>query len=462
MDPSALEHAIARPLWWEDVDFGTPVELPEDLDVDVAIAGAGYTGLWTAYSLMEADPALRIAVLEANHVGFGASGRNGGWCYDGFAAGLERIEAMSDLATARDFGAALREMVDVIRKTAAAEGIDCDLHKGGTIEFARNGGQLGRAREDAQAAHHFGWTHDEIRVLSAGEATEIARADGVVGGLWSAHTAAIQPAKLAVGLARALRSKGVAIYEATRVASIAPHRIITGSGTVVRAKVTVQAMEGYTADLAGHHRTLAPLYSLMIATEPLPADLWEQVGLADRQTFGDLRHLVIYGQRTRDGRIAFGGRGAPYDYGSHIRRNADFPAAAFAPVHDALLELFPYLADVAVSHRWGGVLGVSRTWFPTVHFDAKTGIASAGGYVGSGVAATNLAGRTLADLILGKETRLTRFPWVNHHVRKWEPEPLRWLGINAALRVMGSADRAEATSGAPSKRAHWLWRLAKK
>jgi glycine/D-amino acid oxidase-like deaminating enzyme len=188
---------------------------------------------------------------------------------------------------------------------------------------------------------------------------------------------------------------------------------------------------------------------------------WDEIGLADRQTFGDLRHLVIYGQRTADGRIAFGGRGAPYDYGSKVRANADFPADVFIGVHAALVDVFPQLQDVAITHRWGGVLGVSRQWLPTVGFDRATGTAWAGGYVGAGVAATNLAGRTLAELITGGTGRLTKFPWVNHHVRGWEPEPLRWIGVNTALRVMGSADAAERRHDRPAKRADLMWRIVK-
>ncbi len=462
MSVASLAHAVAHPLWWDAVDFGAPQPLDRDLDLDVAIVGGGFTGLWTALALVERDPALRIAILEANHVGFGASGRNGGWCYDGFAAGLERIEAMSDLATARSFGAALRETVEIIGKAVVAEDIDCDWHLGGTVEFLRNGGQLARAREDVAAHRRYGWTERELRILGREEARHVGNAAGAIGGLWSAHTAAIQPAKLAVGLAKAVVAKGIALYEGTRVVEIEPGTLVTADGRTVRAQATVQATEGYTPDLAGHHRTLAPLYSLMIATEPLPPAVWDEIGLADRQTFGDLRHLVVYGQRTADGRIAFGGRGAPYDYGSQIRANADFPVERFAPVRDALVDIFPQLRDVGVSHRWGGVLGVSRTWFPTVHFDPRTGLGSAGGYVGSGVAATNLAARTLADLITARTSELTRFPWVNHRVRRWEPEPLRWLGINTALRVMAGADRAEARTNRPARRAHWLWQLVKK
>jgi glycine/D-amino acid oxidase-like deaminating enzyme len=461
MHPS-IATAEPRPLWWEGLDdeFGTRSALEDDLDVDVAIVGGGYTGLWTAYELAAADPSLSIAVLERNHVGFGASGRNGGWCYDGFAAGMGRIEKMSNLDTARRFGAALRETVDEVGKVVAAEGIDCDFHKAGSVEFLRNHAQLVRAEDDVESYRRYGWTVDDVRILSPGEATDIARVTNLQGGLWSRHTAALQPARLAHGLAHAAERRGVHIYEDTEVTGIEPHRVTIDGGGVVTARVIVRALEGYTAELPSHHRELTPLYSIMIGTEPLPDDLWDEIGFADRQTFGDLRHMVVYGQRTADGRITFGGRGAPYDYGSRIRRNADFPAETFGPIRETLVELLPQLSDVEITHRWGGVLGVSRTWMPTVGYDPASGLAWAGGYVGSGVAATNLAGRTLADLITEQSTEITGFPWVNHRVRRWEPEPLRWIAFTAALRVMAGADRAEARTGRRSKRADALWWLA--
>jgi len=463
MTHSSLSTARTRPLWWEALQgpLSTRPPLRSDIDVDVAIVGAGFTGLWTAYELAAADPELSIAVIDRAHVGFGASGRNGGWCYDGFAGGLARIEKISNLATTRAFGAALRETVDVVGKVVATEDIRCDFHKGGTIEFVRNAGQLARAEADVAEARRFGWDESDLRLLSAGETQDLAMSPTATGAIWSANTAAIQPALLVHGLAKAAEQRGVSIYEHTGATAIEPGRLLTAAGATVTAEIIVRATEGYTAELPGQHRTLAPLYSIMLATEPLPDAMWDEIGLADRQTFGDLRHLVIYGQRTADGRIAFGGRGAPYDFGSHIRTNADFPAEVFAPVRDALVETFPQLADVAVSHRWGGVLGVSRTWLPTVGLDRASGLAWAGGYVGSGVAATNLAGRTLSDLITGRSTELTSFPWVNERVRRWEVEPFRWLGINAALRVMASADTREERHGVPARRADFMWWLAK-
>ncbi|MDH3540411.1 MAG: FAD-binding oxidoreductase [Acidimicrobiia bacterium] len=460
---SSLATATPSPYWWDGLadQFETRPAVSDDLSVDVAIVGGGYTGLWTAYELAAADPSLSIAVLEKSHIGFGASGRNGGWCYDGFSAGLGRVETLSDLDIARRFGAALRETVDVVGEVVASQGIESDYHKGGSVELLRNGGQLARAEHEVETARRFGATGDDTRVLSAPEATAIARATRLRGGLWSRHTAVVHPAKLALGLAGAVERRGVRIFENTAVTTIRPGAITTAAGATVSAPVIVRATEGYTANLPGLRRRLAPVYSIMIATEPLPAGLWDEIGLADREAFGDFRHTVVYGQRTADNRIAFGGRATPYSYGSRIRTNAGFPAEAFEPVLAALRDLFPQLADVTITHRWGGVLGAPRTWLPTVGFDRTTGLAWAGGYVGAGVAITNLAGRTLADLIVGRDTDLTRFPWVNHKVRSWEPEPLRWLGIFAAYRIMLSADRFENRTHRPAKRADLVWSVGR-
>ena len=220
----------------------------------------------------------------------------------------------------------------------------------------------------------------------------------------------------------------------------------TDRGTV-RAEVVVRATEGYTETLAGEGRRLLPLYSLMVATEPLDDERWGGIGLARRETFADDRHMVIYGQRTEDGRIAFGGRGAPYHLGSRIRPGTEARSATHDRIVETLVELFPSLAEVAITHRWGGVLGVPRDWFPSVTFDRARGRATAGGYVGEGVAAANLAGRTLADLVTGRASDLVDLPWVGHRSPRWEPEPLRWTAVNAGLALSGWADRAEARRG---------------
>jgi glycine/D-amino acid oxidase-like deaminating enzyme len=272
-----------------------------------------------------------------------------------------------------------------------------------------------------------------------------------LGALFTPHCAAIQPAKLARGLAAALERRGVIIHERSPVVEIAPGRVTTDGGRV-RSRFVVRATEAYTSGLGGERRTVAPLYSLMIATEPLPDSFWEGAGLHDRATFNDGRPLLIYGQRTADGRFAFGGRGAPYHFGSRLADRFDRDRRVHADLRRALGDLFPDLGDAAATHRWGGPLAAPRDWQCSVGLDRETGQAWAGGYVGDGVTTSNLAGRTLADLLTGTDSALTRLAWVDHRSRRWEPEPLRWFGINGLLRLAASSDRFEARTGRPATR----------
>ena len=433
--------------------------LAGDTEVDVAIVGGGYTGLWTAYYLLRLDPTLRILVIEKEIVGFGASGRNGGWVVGELAAGPDRHEQVAGNDAARRFLGELFDSVDEVGRVAEREGFDCHFAKGGTIRLARNDAQLTRQREEV--GHHqsrFGLTDDDLRLLDAEEARSHLAATGVVGGLFYAHTAAIHPVRLVRGLGESVERLGATIAEQTAAKAIEPGLVITDRGTV-RADVVVRALEGYTSTLKGQGRTLSPLYSLMVATEPLDDDLWAEIGLSERQTFADDRHLVIYGQRTADGRIAFGGRGAPYSFGSRIDQAIEQRSRIHDRIAETLVELLPVLDGVAITHRWGGVLGVPRDWFPSVGLDRNSGTAWGGGYVGEGVAASNLAGRTLADLITDTDSPRVDLPWVGHRSHNWEREPLRWLGLNGALGVMGLADRSEARTGRDSALARWMWKL---
>ena len=407
--------------------------------MDVAIVGAGYTGLWTAYYLARADPSLRIAVVEARYAGFGASGRNGGWCSGLFPVGVATLARRYGRDRAVAMHQALAATVDEVGRAAAAEGIDCAYAKGGTVALARSAAQMRRARAEAAEAHEYGLN---VTLLDAAAARERCAATGVLGGTFSPDCAALQPAALVRGLATAAERHGVTIYEGTRALRVERGSVVTDHGTV-RADVVVRALEGYTAALAGHRRTLAPVYSLMVATEPLPAQVWERIGLARRETFTDHRHLIVYGQRTADDRLAFGGRGAPYHFGSRVDPAYDREPGVFDALRRALTDLFGI--DPPIAYRWGGPLGIPRDWTPSVGLAG--GLAWAGGYVGDGVAAANLAGRTLADLITGVESELTGLPWTGHRSRAWEPEPLRWLGINTALRATALRDSLEVRRG---------------
>lgn len=441
-------------LWWDTLprELTMPIGAPldGDADYDVAIVGGGYTGLWTAYYLQRADPALRICVIEANVAGFGASGRNGGWASALFPASLRQLAERTDRTTAVRMKRTMHDAVDEIGRVASAEGWDIEWSKGGTLGVARSPLQLQRAEQDIADMRSWGFGADDYSLLSAHETAARVRMTDSLGATFTPHCAAINPARLVRFLAMTVASRGVRIFERTAAISIDAGLVRTSNGSV-RAPIIVRATEGYTATLAGQRRALAPVYSLMLATEPLPDDIWNEIGLADRETFHDGRNLIIYGQRTADGRFAFGGRGAPYHFGSRIDPAQDRDATVHAALRDVLVDLFPAVAQARITHTWGGPLGIARDWWASVGIDRSNGLAWAGGYVGDGVGTSNLSGRTLADLIREQATFLTTLPWVDHHSRNWEPEPLRWIGTNLGLQVMNRADAKEQRTGKESR-----------
>jgi glycine/D-amino acid oxidase-like deaminating enzyme len=446
---------------WHDTcdDEWTPrASLPGDDSVDVAIVGAGYTGLWTAYYLRRLDPSLRVVVIEREVAGFGASGRNGGWCSALFAGSGTRAAREHGRAGAVELQRALVDTVDEVGRVTHDEGIDAHFAKGGTIAVATRAAHVARLRAEVAAGASSGLGEEGVVWLGAAESSRrIATAENL-GAAFTPHCAAIHPARLVRGLARVVEAAGVPVRERTEVVRVAPRTVTTTHGTV-RADVVVRATEAFTVQLPGRRRSFLPVYSLMVATEPLPGEVWETIGLRRRETFTDGRHLLVYGQRTADGRLAFGGRGAPYHFGSRVSATFDRDARAHRHVEAALRELLPAARDACVTHRWGGAVAVPRDWYSSVGHDRRTGDAWAGGYVGDGVGASNLAGRTLADLVLGRDTALVRLPWVGHRSPAWEPEPLRFVGVNLGVLLTASIDRAEAAGRTPRRRAALLRRL---
>ncbi len=444
--------------FWHDTLDEPLVQRPPldgDTTADVAIVGGGLTGLWAAYYLSRSQ--VDVVVLEAETAGFGASGRNGGWCSALLPQGPDAIARRHGRAAALAMRRTMNDTVREVGEVAAAEGIDCDWLQGGTVVVARTAAQLERAR--AEVAHDAGWEGvDGLQLLDAAETRARVGIHDAVGSTYTPHCARMHPAKLVRGLARVVEQRGVRVLEGTRVTAIAPGRVDTDRGTVV-ARHVLRATEGWTSQLPGTGREVAPVYSLVLATEPLPPQFWAEAGLAHGETFSEHRHLIIYGQRTADDRFVFGGRGAPYHFGSAVHPAFDLEPRVFDALRETLVDLFPAVAPYAVTHRWGGPLGIARDWHASVRYDATTGIGSAGGYVGDGVGSTNLAGRTLADLVNGRSSDLTRLPWVNHRSRRWEPEPLRWLGINAGLRLASAADADEQRSGRASRLGPVLARL---
>jgi glycine/D-amino acid oxidase-like deaminating enzyme len=431
---------------------------PDGLDVDVCIVGAGLTGLWTAYYLTEIDPALSVVVIEKEIAGFGASGRNGGWCSALFPRETSSLIAEYGDAAARRMRQAMVDTVDEVGRVVAAEGIDCDFDKGGTVSFATSEVQRRAALEEVESNNAFGVDRREYWDF-AGADSGRAHPDAAIAASFNPNCARIQPAKLVRSLARVVEARGVRIFEQTAAESWTEGEVTASTPvgrTTIAADSILLATEAYGSLLPGIGRRVMPLYSLMIATEPLPDAFWESIGIEHGQTFTDYRHLLIYGQRTADNRFAFGGRGARYHWGSTISDSYDRVDRVFDHLHHTLVDLFPDAAGAAVTHSWGGPLGVPRDWHATVSFNRRTRVGLAGGYVGDGVGTTNLAGRTLADLATGRDSDIASLPWVGHVSPRWEPEPLRFAGANLGLLGTTIADVEEKTTGRASIAARLL------
>lgn len=435
--------------WYEDLG-GLPALRPNlegDRTADVCIIGAGYTGLWAAYYLKQAQPDLDVLVIEQEFAGFGASGRNGGWLSGGFAWNHARYRRSSSEAGVRAMVGAMNGTVDEVIRVAGVEGIDADILRTDEMQVAVNPAQLSRVA--VEVAHRRGWGEDgRVWQIGADEAMARVRIPGTLGAMMVGGVARVQPAKLVRGLALAVERLGVRIVEGTRALEIAPGMVNTNRG-VVRAPTILRATEGFTATLPGAKRDWLPLNSAQIVTAPLPPEIWAKIGWDGHEILGDFANAYCYCQRTREGRIAVGSRGVPYKFGSGIDDLGRPDSATIAQLTAILHRHFPDARGAPIDHAWCGVLGVPRDWCATVGLDRATGIGWAGGYVGDGVSTSNLAGRTLADLALGRDTDLVHLPWVNRKVRVWEPEPLRWLAVRGMYRLLNAADRREDRTQAP-------------
>ena len=419
--------------------------LTTDIDADVAIVGAGYTGLWTAWYLKQLEPSLNIAILEAEIAGFGASGRNGGWC-SGYLSGIEYwLNDQRSREGAIRLQRLMFDAVDEVGRVSQESSIDCHYERSGNLEIAVNKGQLKRLRKQLEYSRSLGFGEEDYRWLDQGQIRQTLDVDQALAAVHMSHTAAIHPCCLARGLAERLEGMGVTIFENSPVTDLGPNYLETANAKV-RSNTLIVATEGYSDSIPDFYRRQIPVHSMMVATEPLSDAQLEGLHFDRRYTFGNLDHLVTYGQLTTDRRIAFGCRGT-YHYGSGIR---EFPPddPEFQVVRDTLLRFFPDLKGIGFTHAWGGAMGVTRSMRPSVNFDPDSGVGWAGGYFGNGVGASNLAGRTLADLVLNRDTDRVQTPWVNPRDMsgKWEIEPVRWLGFRFVRLMMKMADRREYLS----------------
>ncbi|MGL4319012.1 MAG: NAD(P)/FAD-dependent oxidoreductase [Pseudomonas sp.] len=452
-------------LWMDQLDepLTARASLQAELHADVVIIGAGYTGLWTAYYLKRQAPQLRVVVLEAETAGFGASGRNGGWLM-GNILGEDRLLAGLPPSARRAAFDLLHGIPDEVAAVTEREGIACDLRKGGVLYCAaRYPEQLNNLQDYLQHLRDQGLGEDDYRWLEPTELDQQLRVAKPYGALFSPHCATIQPARLVRGLARCVEALGVQIYEQSRVSDWQPGLVRTAAGSV-RADWVVPAVEGYAAELPPLGDYQLPVQSLIVASEPLPAATWDEIGLQRGQAFSEFSRQVTYGQRTADDRLVFGARGG-YRFGGRLRGDFNLTEDERGLRRYLLGELFPQLREVRLSHAWGGNLGMARRFQPHMLRDSRNRIALSGGYGGEGVGASNLGGRTLADLILGRDSELVRQPWVLadgplQQLRRWEPEPCRWLGYNAIIRSFVHEDEVLANPRSPAWRRRLASRLA--
>lgn len=431
-------------------DLAPRPALDGSVHVDIAILGAGYSGLWTAYYLLKRNPSLKIAIAEKEIAGFGASGRNGGWCSAGFPLGLGELGRRYGSSAARDLQLAMIDAVDEVGLVAEDEGIDAEYEKGGALRFARGKHQVPLIERSLETYRAFG-LDEHYQLLDAGEANRRVNVQGSLGAIFTPHCATIHPGKLARGLARVVERLGGTIYERTPVTSYSEGSspaLHTPSGDI-RAKTIVLAGESYLSQLKQLDRQLIPIYSLIVLTRPLTDEQWNEIGWTGRECVSSNRLTVDYLSRTTDGRILFGGRGAPYHFGSGISDDYDRHGPTHRVLRDAAMEWFPSLSQSDFSHAWGGPLGVPRDWMPTMSYNPVSEVATARGYTGQGVSTANLAGRVLTDLITGVASPLTSLPPAGHQSPNWEPEPLRYLGVRYVQRSYAKLDEKASASGKP-------------
>lgn len=418
--------------------------------VDVAVLGGGFSGLWTAYYLLRDNPGLQVAILEKDICGYGASGRNGGWCSSRYPLDAGTLADRYGVEIGRKTLQAMYDAVEEVGRVCEREGIDAEYRQTGILSLARGKAQLPAIQAAHRAYERLGFG-EQNRLLSAEAARAKVNATEVEGALHSPKSATVHPAKLVRGLAQAVERLGGVIYERSPVTRFEPSqspRLHTDSGVLVARKAIVAAGEAYLTQQPRYRRTLLPMSSLIVLTEPLSPAQWASVGWADGEGLGSQVNMVDYFTKTTDGRILYGSRGAPY----HMHSNLDQPwdAATARTMRETLIEWFPSLEGIGFTHSWAGYLGVSRDWTPTISFDPNTKVGQLFGYTGRGVSTTNISARILAGMITGKPTGLEFLPSVGNRSPQWEPEPLRWLGVRYVQEGFARMDAAmKARKAAP-------------
>jgi glycine/D-amino acid oxidase-like deaminating enzyme len=426
-----------------------PLDPGEHRDVDVAIVGGGFTGLWTAIQLTDTDPALRVVVLEAETVAFGASGRNGGFCEASLTHGLANgIKHFSDELPRLEHGGIenLQAIIDFTR----ANDIDCDLEETGTLALADQEYQVEEFRAWIDEAAEYG-EHNEFLDREA------ARAE-VHSPLWHAglyrppgRDILVDPAKLCRGLARVARERGVIVHERTRVTGLARRAggvdVATTAGATIRADHVVIATSAYSGWLRRLSPLFVPVYDYVLVSDPLTPGQHESIGWVRRQGLSDSNNQFHYFRLTADDRILWGGYDAIHHFGSRVEPELDQRPQTFAKLEAQFFRAFPQLDGLRFPYRWGGAIDTTSRF--TVTFGQTMGgrVTYALGYTGLGVGASRWAAGVVRDFILRPSEDRLRLRIVTSPPIPFPPEPLRSLAVETVRHELDRADRNEGRRG---------------
>jgi glycine/D-amino acid oxidase-like deaminating enzyme len=413
--------------------------LSGDVAVDVAVIGAGYTGLAAAYHLKCAEPGLDVAILEAETAGYGASGRNAGFVMTLFGASVALMKSLHGKERVK---AAHQYMVDAIaglEATIAEHGIACDYERSGFLRVATAPSYVARIQKEIELFHSLGI--DDMQWLDAKTVAARVRSPTFLGGCWEPGCGLLNPVKWADALRRLATAKGARLYEGTRVARVAREggrfRLATARGTVTADKV-VLATNGYTHLMPGLASKQVPAFAYIVVTEPLSAAQLAAIGWAGREGVEDARNFMHFYRLTPDNRILAGGGPGLVPFAGRMHHDAS--PKAWAHLERFIATTFPSLKGIRIAHRWGGAFSVTSDSTPQVGTLYGGGAAYSIGCTGHGVAMTHMNGRILRDLVLGRKTALTDLWFVNRRSFPIPPEPLRWAAAKAVTTAMAFDD----------------------
>jgi glycine/D-amino acid oxidase-like deaminating enzyme len=432
------KHAI----YWretEPVSPGPPLE--GSLRCDVCIVGGGYTGLWAAHFLKEAEPSLDVHVVEAQWAGAGASGHNDGYAMTVLDMSLHHLVVHHGVERAAAAHRAVVQSISEMGEFCERHGVDAELEPNGFLSLATNAGQYWRIERDYEAAVRIGAGAD-FELFDADGARSRVDSPNLVGGMKERPGTILNPHKLVRGIARVVREQGVTIHERTpalRIEGGQPATVATGTGTISADQVVV-ATNAYQHSFRQFRSKVIPIWSYTLVTEPLSDEQLARVLWPGREGFEDKRNYITIGRFTADNRVLWAGRFAPYFRGNdmdirHIRNER-----VHGELREAFAQFFPAWSDVRFSHAYGGCVAITTSFVPC--FGRRDdGIVYGFGYNGHGVAPSHTGGKVLRDLVLRRDSDFTNLLFVNARERDFPPEPVRSLGAKLTERLLERQDR---------------------